>query len=372
MQHPHSTSDAPVLRLQATDLSASLVPGQQVTSWASAVGDVVAGACGDTTSTAAPVFTGDAVRFDGASSALCGALTTGPSKTIVVVIDGAASPRAWCPVYHDETYRGLVVGAADCTDGYPQGSGACDNSSKNIVSIDWSGSSNAGWRDVHGELAVVSVVYGERTASSFVDRCAEQDPGSVVNPIATGSASTFAIGSRLNGYGRFFKGDVHELLVYDRALETAELMDLQSELLAKYGVPERNCSIRVPLDCAGLQQAGIGPSDQNIERLKAFVSSANAAGLAETLLSSMAGAALRHMDGFNARCEGLNSGAIAALRRNSSNVASVNLLLQTATQLLDGINNLATLYQSAAYDDPIAKQLASLWTETRVPFEIVL
>jgi hypothetical protein len=267
--------DGAVLWLKADDLAAApynLKPGSNVTDWQSSGGGAAAGRCSackpptildsssnsssnSSSESASPKY---AVRFN--DSSLCGNLVTGFDKTVVAAFRDTGSSKIFCGVYGDDNFHGLTVTASDCATGTPQGPGTCNASSKRTLSVDFSGSGVIGWRDLGRDddrtedapVRVATVSYGQNhasrnlaTASSFLGGCSELPGGHpVAVPFVAKPATSFRLGQRFDTYGRFFKGDVHELLVYNRSLSTAERQAAEAYLSNKWGVHALNCTAR--------------------------------------------------------------------------------------------------------------------------------
>ena len=200
------------------------------------------------------------------------------------------------------------------------------------------GSSDYGWQDINNRRTVVAVVYdktlqGSPKASSYVDGCSQHsgaDPQAV--PVPEGASTSFRVGLRGDpvAYDRFFDGDLHELLVYNRTLSPDDLLAAQQYLASKWGTPVPtgvggDCPNKPihPLDCTALKSdATVAPSAEEIAAVAKFQSAAVAAGLAKSVPAGMAGAALAFMAGFDSRCQQLNNGTLQQLRRPSSTLAS--------------------------------------------------
>lgn len=356
----------PALWLDATSLSATLRPGDNVTVWpnmataasplSNATGDC-AGVGGST-----PVFTGTAVHFDGTSSRLCGSLALAPTKTVFAVFK-ATGPAGgiYSAVFHDDSERGLTVTPSGCSKGYPAGPAPCNASSPQYLCIDWSGSENIGVTDVTQRLVAAEVAYGPGTASSWVSGCPQQQPSESVRPVAAGASANFIVGMR-GGYERYFNGDVAEILVYNRTLSPADESATRAYLMDKYSIEAKvNCTKPLPtVNCTSFQ-ATYGPNASLVMAAASFVDSASAGGLKETVPVEMAQAASQYLAGFRQRCREINNGTLVALPSAAARVAALKLLLGTAGQLLVGVNNTLHNYRLSYRNSTLAQELAALW-----------
>jgi len=380
------------LWLRADDLAATLKADDPVTHWAGANGtaSAVAGAGGNPPPTFVPATgSGNAtvpasVRFSRTNqTGLFGSLVLAPTKTILAALKDQGSDAIYCSIFADDTYRGLAVMPTNCEQGWPTAPTPCNGSSARVVAIDWLGSSDYGWQDINNRRTVVAVVYdktlqGSPKASSYVDGCSQHsgaDPQAV--PVPEGASTSFRVGLRGDpvAYDRFFDGDLHELLVYNRTLSPDDLLAAQQYLASKWGTPVPtgvggDCPNKPihPLDCTALKSdATVAPSAEEIAAVTKFQSAAVAAGLAKSVPAGMAGAALAFMAGFDSRCQQLNNGTLQQLRRPSSTLASVNLLLTSANNYVVGLNNLLANYKANYGGNVGAQKLASLWTPLDVP-----
>ena len=389
---PVAVPGGAALWLRADDLAATLKGGDPVLHWAGANGtaSAVAGAGGTPPPTFVPATgSGNAtvpasVRFSRVKqTGLFGSLALAPTKTILAALKDQGSDAIYCSIFADDTDRGLAVMPTNCEQGWPTTPAPCNGSSARVVAIDWVGSSDYGWQDINNRRTVAAVVYGETpqsspTASSYVDGCSQHagaDPQAA--PVPAGASTAFRVGLRGDpaAYDRFFDGSLHELLVYNRTLSPGDLLAAQQYLASKWGTPVptgagSDCPSRPihQLDCTALKaDAAKAPSAEEIAAVAKFQSAAVAAGLGGSVPAGMAGAALAFMAGFDSRCEQLNNGTLQQLRRPSSTVASVNLLLSSANNYVVGLNNLLANYKANYGGNADAQKLASLWVPPGAP-----
>jgi len=128
------------------------------------------------------------------------------------------------------------------------------------TALDWNGSpADPGHRDLTGKSSVLSALYTPDSSFSFVGGCLEL---SVSNPGSSGKG--FFVGSRNDEMGRYFKGDLVELLVYNRALNTTEHLAAVAYLNTKYGLespkhcappPNPPSDVRINFGYGGFQEA---------------------------------------------------------------------------------------------------------------------
>jgi hypothetical protein len=319
------------MRLSAADLVAQgFMDGHNVTTWHTSADSVVP----DTVATAQPGPGGaptlkvrvgvPGVEFDGKLTMLNGKLKLNATMTILAVIHDTGSPSIFSSVFVTETDRGLAITPEGCATGDPIAPGPCNASAARVVSIDWVGSGNLGAHNVSHRLAVAAVTYSaSNLAASSVDGCAEQQKGggdqllSQVPVPGAPSTHEFHVGSRNNpGYGRYFKGTLHELIVYGRELTADELAAATTTLRQRYDIPPLDCALPRPvptLDCTALRSScvkgtwprGCGLNATEEARLKSFLQAA--AAQPETKASvpyAMALTASDFMSGFEERCVG--------------------------------------------------------------------
>lgn len=323
---PPQTTGVPagfLMRLSAAHLaSTGHKDGQQVTRWSSTGDSLVP----NTVAIAQP-GTGGAptlkvrdgvpgVEFDGHLTMLNGELDLNATMTIVAVLHDVGTPSAYSSIFVTETDRGLAITPEGCASGNPVAPGACNVSAARVVSIDWAGSGNLGAHNISDRRAVVAVTYSAtNAAASRVDGCSEQQSGGLpIHAPATSSTHSFHVGSRNNpGTGRYFKGTLYDLIVYDRELTEAELASATTTLRRQYQIPAMNCSLSRPkptLNCTGLRRScvkgtwprGCGLNESETRKIARFMQAAAADQATKASVPyAMALTASNFMSGFEKR-----------------------------------------------------------------------
>jgi len=184
-----------------------------------------------------------AVRFAGAQ-VLAGGGSLPASTTMLAVVTDAGSTTAYC----SGVFTALGGLNSLCTQRATAGSPAPNDddppapgSSIVATALDWGGSPvNPGHRDLLRRPIVLAATYGPDQSTVTVDGCLEL----TANPGEGAPSQGFMVGSRNDEDGRYLVGDVSEVLVYARALNTSELAQAVSYLSAKWGVS-------APKHCAG-------------------------------------------------------------------------------------------------------------------------
>ena len=373
------------LRLCAAELlQKGSKPNQPVTSWATAKGSThnTTVAVAQLGPGGAPLLVVDADRvagvvFDGKLTMMNGQLAlNGTTMTILAVVHDRGSPSMFSSVFVTDSYRGLAVTPENCKGGLPTGTTDCNSSSARVVAIDWSGSGNTGAHNISGRRAVVGVTYaGSKGAFSSVDGCHEQPSGAAAHPSGgPADSTTFHVGSRDNaGYDRYFKGILHELIVYDRALTPAEHQAATEALQAQYKIPKMtNCALPRPipaLDCVALRSQcvkgtwprGCGLNASESDRVQNFLAAAAAQPATRASVPfEMAHTAAQFMENFERRCAGLNNATVLALPTLAASKKSLADMLSAAGNWYTGLDNsLANRY--AHSKDPLSQELVALW-----------
>eukprot|EP00041_Stephanoeca_diplocostata_P016402 m.322710 g.322710 ORF g.322710 m.322710 type:complete len:705 (+) comp20357_c0_seq8:1156-3270(+) len=378
-QEPTMPADA-VLWFRADDLNSTYSDGSNVTLWKNAAMGSAAAVfpCPHNTVFATPglsppVFqAGGGVVFDGQTSFLCNdqPVVLAPEKTVVAVIEDKGSRAAFSSVFVDDTDRGLAVSPSGCAEGIPVVPGVpCSDTAARVLSIDWSGSDDGGSRNISHLRTIVTVSYNAKDiATSTVNGCNVQQPGAIVTPVSAGLSTAFLLGSRGDpaSYGRYFKGVVHEIIVFNRTLTSQEYLDTVSSLQAKWSIPPAtSCEPPPPqFNCTQLRLvdfAAKGLSATILNKVRAFVAAASAnQTLSNTLPVAMAKAALDYNTGFEARCAGIVAGNISALRSTAATEASLVAMLQASTQMFLGLNNTVTQYRTNSLPG-LPHDIAALW-----------
>lgn len=373
------------MRLSAADLvHRGVKPNQPVISWATAVGStdpsVVATAQPGEGGAPHLVVGPDGVagvEFDGRRRTMMnGQLALNETSTIIAVVHDTGSPAMYSSIFVTDSCRGLAVTPEGCQEGDPKSPGPCVGSDLlRVVSIDWSGSNNLGAHNISNRRAVLAVTYSSNVATSSVDGCPEQR-----NPVHVGSgavnSSLFHVGSRDNaGYDRYFKGHLHDLIVYARALTPSELQAATDELLARYKISAmKSCALPRPvptLDCVALRSScvhgkwprGCGLNASESARLHNFLTLTGAHASTKTSVPyEMASTASKFMAGFERRCAGLNNGTLRPLLSVPAMEKSLADMLSAAGNWFEGLNNsLVNRYARSA--DPLAQKLVAAWND---------
>ena len=251
---PNATA---LLRLSAAALDASATPAGPLARWPDSGGggfDAVQGASGSQ-----PVFVPGnasagalpAVLF----AAARGTFLTNPdfqlptgASTIIAVFTDTGSPSTCC--------SGIFYANASCR-GLSTARGA--NGSEHLL-VDWCYSLDArGGLDLRGRRVVAAVVYGasavpgNTSAASYINGCSQTTDA----VLPTAASEGFYVGSRAAINGRFFDGALHELIVYDAALDAASIAAVSGELAARWAVPPL-----LPGECAPLNAVGFAISQK--------------------------------------------------------------------------------------------------------------
>jgi hypothetical protein len=186
-----------------------------------------------------------AVRFAGAQ-VLAGSAGLPSSSTMVAVVKDTGTTSAYCSGIFSTigglnslcTERATAQSPAPTDDDPP-----APGSSIVATALDWGGSPvTPGHRDLLNRPIVLSAIYGDSQSMAFVDGCLELEE----NPGNGAAGSGFYVGSRNDEDERYFVGDIAEILVYDRALNSSEHVALVSYLAQKWGF-----SANLPKHCQG-------------------------------------------------------------------------------------------------------------------------
>lgn len=225
------------LWLRADDLA--LADGADVTAWPDASG-VGSGATAASASGVAPTFNATCfggmpcVHFDG-SSALANktAAFAGEDLSVFAVMRDTGTLTA----YGSGIFflRGSEVGfGSKVTVAVPQADDdpAPVGSNVRVMMLDWSGSpADPGHRSL-SKPSLLGATYSQQGITAFVDGCLELSA-----PPRVASGAGFEVGSRNLEMGRYFVGDVAEILVFDRALNVTERAAVNAYLWAKWSLP---------------------------------------------------------------------------------------------------------------------------------------
>lgn len=192
------------------------------------------------------------VRFDGVSSFLSNSKAQFPAeKSIFAVMRDTGTTTICCSgvVHFVDSNNGLGTVRVDGTNTALNGDDDDTAPFRVALMIDWAGSGNLGSQNVANETIVASVTYSATDSSSYASQCLQSS-----EPGAHGAAgSGVQIGTRGNELARFFMGDLSEVLVYPRALNSSERQAVEAYLLAKWTTSTHSC--KQPHDpCAILGQ----------------------------------------------------------------------------------------------------------------------
>lgn len=170
------------------------------------------------------------------------------------------------------------------------------------------------------------------------------------------------MGTRPDTYHRRFAGQIHEIRVYDGALDENHRAEIEAELANAWGAPLRPSCTRRPCkrNCAAVALAhGLAASD--IFKLEKFVAATAAPPLVATLARSFAVQALGYQAAFSARCVGLNNGTVPALRSEAADGASLMMILETGGNLMTGLTNYFQ-FTVAKSGEAVARLLLAAWS----------
>jgi hypothetical protein len=161
------------------------------------------------------------VVFDGVSTLLTGAKTVGEDATILVVFRDDGSSGGDTPCCSGVVY---FTGGCHGVSTVPSDAGVDDDDNNAVQGtpvvtlLDWPGSDSLGHLNIRGRAVHAAAVYTSAGSALYVDGCLEV---SANPPSQTGTS--IMIGSRNDELGRFFRGAVGEVVVFDRALNATEL-----------------------------------------------------------------------------------------------------------------------------------------------------
>ena len=165
------------------------------------------------------------VRFDGVNDELGGALAVTAEKTIFAVMMDTGTQTTCC--------SGGVW-----TNGGDNALGTKRSGSESRLNLDWSGSGRTGPTDITNQAIVAALTWnttGSVYGQIFLNGVTEDMETS--SHAAAGSA--YKLGTRGTdgpAYGRWFKGDYAEILIYDGQLGPVTRFQISQYLGAKYGI----------------------------------------------------------------------------------------------------------------------------------------
>ena len=245
-----------VLHLDAHTLAAGgLSNGSAVAQWLDTSGTGSSAANGNATQQpllllqAAPLQA-PGVLFDGLASNLQNpalALPAAGSTVVAVLVDGGTATTCCSGVFYA---RGSCRGLSTA-------SGAPGAPGTSHLLADWCYGTDAhSAADIRGQPVVAAVVYapsatlpGNSSAAAYLNGCLSSSDAAI--PLA--GSTGYIVGSRNVELGRYFRGVLHELLVYSGPLNASELAGLTAALSAKWGLPPPQPCPQPPL-ASGLSQ----------------------------------------------------------------------------------------------------------------------
>ncbi len=155
------------------------------------------------------------VVFDGINDFLQGILSLPEEKTILAAFKDTGSSTNCC--------SGMFFTNGD------NGLETVNVSGQVHLMIDWAGSSDYGVSIVTNQITVASVTYNETTATLYHFSCVDSQVGQSVGA----TSASYMVGSRGDDQvhtGRFFKGEISEIIVYNRSLTNAERESVEQYL----------------------------------------------------------------------------------------------------------------------------------------------
>jgi hypothetical protein len=191
-----------------------------------------------------------AVQFDGVGSFLEGATTTGDTVTIVAAFRDQGSSTDCC--------SGLYFAKPSFTGLSTRDTKIDNNDDDNPWTamqvhpiIDWPGSGESNTYNIFNRTVVITLIYNTSNAVMYVDGCLAD-----VQPSQSAATTSFQVGTRNNQQQRFFKGQLHELMVYNHSLTDADRVSVESYLQEKW------IDSTKPVRCHTLPDSGTRISQQ--------------------------------------------------------------------------------------------------------------
>jgi hypothetical protein len=159
------------------------------------------------------------------------------------------------------------------------------------------------------------------------------------------ASSTLMVGSRgadPQYPDRFFRGDVFEIAVFNRALTTAEHGRVVAYMRDRWA-PDPAPDCRVPLPCA------LPPSTaRGVAACRCLVGKLAAAGLGASIPSGRAALAAQYADAHATRCAMQSNGTLPLLPTTASTLAGLQSYVHTIDQMVAGLQALAGWYRSSS------------------------
>lgn len=335
-----------LLWLQADALAQQLPDGARVATWPDASGAPGSTSAAQSNASAQPVMRHaamnglPAVHFDGASTFLRGNVTLPSQFSVAAVFQDAGESNVCC--------TGIFYSSPGCG-----GVGTKANGDgTTVMMIDWSGSDDSGADDITRRQVVAAVVYNASGAFSFADGCVQSAERGVSVP----PSDAFMVGSRNDEMGRFFNGNVSEVIVFAHALNDSERDAVQAYLSAKWPRAGKPLSCTpAPPNCT-LPQA----LQAIVKQMTAFVAGMRAGGFADARYElAHALLVLQRVAAWEARCAGLNAGTIAMLPSVASEAAADAMYVVAPQGIAAGLATVLTAYAGSA--DPTLAKIYDIW-----------
>ena len=356
-EQPRPTPPGRIYHFSAATVPAGTLPGDNVTDWPSLVvgGPALSYPCPSLNATGPvtpPVFVNGTLPglvFNGRTSFLCAAGPVPATKTFLAVFRSNVAPAIFSMVVGGSAggFNGIGVS--------PLGAGV-------QVDIDWIGSTDQEHQgtNVLSQLVVATITYDTVAATSYVSGCPESTAGNVAGASPLG----LSVGGRDDGgYGRYFNGTLHELMVFNRSLASGERAWLEQDLAARWGVVDHSAHCQTTFNCSTL--AG-GPPVALMTRLQAFAKATANPPLNSTLAHTMATVALSYVAAADTRCNGMNKDSIPLLRSKAASSASLSQLMGSANSVATGLENHLSNTAARMPNDPVAVQLIKIWNSSAV------
>jgi len=343
------------LWLKADDLH--LHDGEVISEWPSAVAGLPAAKLPVEEGAVAPTFVADglgsgkpSVRFNGVNTSLIGQVILGPAKTLFAVFKDTGSTDPCC--------NDIIAVWRDTMDINGIATQRTPNNTT-VMLVDWAGSASAGDTDVGGHAVQTSLVYGLQASTMNLNGCFEAQAGTT--DVAT---TNFSIGSRRGERGRFFKGEVAEVVAFSVALTEEQVGLMEEYLHAKWlGFPgPTKCTSS--FNCSAIFT--VAPS--TLKTLAAFdIALRQNATLSQTLVASWTSLLLDYAAAFEARCDGLNNGTLVwpDSRPSLAAKATLTAYAQTFQQLERGLQK--RVAECTVSSDLVCKGLVAAWTASGNP-----
>lgn len=184
-----------------------------------------------------------AIRFDGTRRFLEGSVDLEAEKTIFVVAD-------------DRGTTSSIGGTIYTRQGGSTTSNGIYSQYGNEYVLDWSGASAAVSASalVPEGLAVITGIYDDPNdeLEIYLNGGLQQvlDP---TNPSGHGNPANFyQVGTRNDEFGRYFKGDISEILIFDGVLSASDQAMITNYLIAKYAIPEPSSLVLILFGTIGM------------------------------------------------------------------------------------------------------------------------